>query len=144
VEGSEVRVLLGAPRGLICCRGLPRGVVARGVVAGVGECEGGGNMEEPFFFERKRRNMLDATTLSARMSVVAWLVASIWGGVGGWERESPTQDASVSRKVYLSVRISGGYHIKASEDSRVEGQYGQDIYSISNFDDNSMKENCYA
>jgi hypothetical protein len=100
VEGSEVRVLLGAPRGLICCRGLPRGVVARGVVAGVGECEGGGNMEEPFFFERKRRNMLDATTLSARMSVVAWLVASIWGGVGGWERESPTQDASVSRKVY--------------------------------------------
>jgi hypothetical protein len=100
-------VLLGAPRGLICCRGLPRGVVARGVVAGVGECEGGGNMEEPFFFERKRRNMLDATTLSARMSVVAWLVASIWGGVGGWERESPTQDASVSRKVYLSG-ISGG------------------------------------
>ena len=83
MEGSEVRVLLGAPRGLICCRGLPRGVVARGVVAGVGECEGGGNMEEPFFFERKRRNMLDATTLSARMSVVAWLVASIWGGVGG-------------------------------------------------------------
>ena len=105
MEGSEVRVLLGAPRGLICCRGLPRGVVARGVVAGVGECEGGGNMEEPFFFERKRRNMLDATTLSARMSVVAWLVASIWGGVGGWERESPTQDASVSRRKVLSFSV---------------------------------------
>ena len=83
MEGSEVRVLLGGPRGLICSMGLPRGVVARGVVAGVGESEGGGNMEEPFFLERKRRSMLDATTLSARMSVVAWLVASIWCGVGG-------------------------------------------------------------
>ena len=56
--------------------------MSRGVEEGVGEREGGGNMEDlPRFRQTNRRNMSDARMPLASTSLAACLVASIGGVV---------------------------------------------------------------